>query len=83
MNFEIALLSSKLATPTMYKQSLRTKCEMATVKHLFLEFPGVHRSLEKRVNITLQYLKNTDFQHTAQIKTSECSEQNGQVLFKD
>ena len=43
----------------------------------------MHRSLEKRVNITLQYLKNTDFQHAAQMNTSECSEQNGQVLFKD
>ena len=41
--------------------------------------PGARRSLEIRVNITLQYLKITDFSTYC----IECSEQNAQVLFKN
>ena len=40
----------------------RTKCEMARVKQqaFIFRIAGVHSSFERRVNITLQYLKNTE-----------------------
>ena len=40
-----------------------TKCEMASVKKqaFIFKIAGVHSSFERRVDITLQCLKNTEF----------------------